>query len=1222
MIRVVRHKLIPQKYSLLCIVLSFISFFILIPSLSFAFGTLQGYARDSSGFAIAGVKVDCFGGSGGTDVTGANGFYKIGLTAGTYMVQFSSPSYDTRQINSVVVNDNGLTTLSVSMLGTPLAIESVYPNLGRLDQTLQASAFGNSFDANTRVAVMPDYGNSNNIVSSANTNGYTNDVAVTGDLAYVADGDNGFLVVDISDPNGVEIISFKSTVNKSLLTPGSAQNVAVDDSRPYVYVADASGGLQVIDVSDPESPFIAGSVPTAGTAYDVAVEGNWAIIADGSAGLVVVDITDPTNPDDVGWYDTPGVAAGIAIKGNYAYVADGTGSGFLIINISDRTNPSLAGSDNTPFSCSRVAVDGNTAYVGDGSLRVYDVTNPANPVLKGTAATSGTRDLSVAGTIVYVAAWSGGLEIVDVNDPDDPVVIGSVSTPTDATGVAIADNVAYVTDWQKGLQTINVSVPTKPTIMGYFAQGMPRDIVVQGTLAYVVDITTGLVIYNISNPAAPVMIGSEFVSTPMALTVVGNFAYVADGFGGLKVIDVSDPADPTTVGSEWIDGTQGFAKGVHISGNIAYLAASEKGLHIINVSDPANPFTVHVEDTLGTANGVTVVNNIAYVADHTYGLQIIDVATPSNPVLKGHVSTAGEAEEVVVSGSYAYVASWGAGLKIINVSDWDNPSEVGSVSSGDLINARGVKVVGNMAYVSSTGLVAIDVSTKSSPVAIGLVDLSTATFALDITDEAGYLVDWYKGITIVALPGEITNFSLISPTELSISLPSPPGAGNYILRVFNSSEEDQLSGAITFTDDLRLLTSKAVIVAGGGPEATGDIWTETKAYANYAYENLIYQGYLDGDIYYLTDEVGAWGRDAAADKANLQYAITKWAKSSVGSGDLLLYFVDHGSTEVFQLRGGAESENVSALELDSWLDDYQAAARGKVIFIYDACKSGSFISSSPAARKALYPLGMDFYIEENSDTSTVQKTVEVIPAGQNRISIPSVNNVSGSAGNMAFLPAITLLLNASRGARERIIITSSRPDELAYFLDPTHSFSHHFWSTLSGNAGARSNLFEAFEQASSIMSSYQTAQLDANGNGIPNENNDFSTLQDIEGTIYALRRQYSSGLTDPVIGIVSDNQVLSGMNAPLMARSIYDMDGDEIVRVWAEIIRPDYNPNIAGVTVTNIPTVELLDPDLDSVYEGNYGDMDVSGPYIVKFFAKDAHGVVSQPKMSLVVKQN
>ena len=48
-----------------------------------------------------------------------------------------------------------------------------------------------------------------------------------------------------------------------------------------VYLADATAGLQVIDVSNPASPMIIGDVDTPGNAEDVVLSGNQAYLCDG-----------------------------------------------------------------------------------------------------------------------------------------------------------------------------------------------------------------------------------------------------------------------------------------------------------------------------------------------------------------------------------------------------------------------------------------------------------------------------------------------------------------------------------------------------------------------------------------------------------------------------------------------------------------------------------------------------------------------------------------------------------------------------------------------------------------------------------------------------------------------------------------------------------------------------------------------------------------------------
>ena len=61
-------------------------------------------------------------------------------------------------------------------------------------------------------------------------------------------------------------------------TPGFAIGVAISGS--YAYVADGDWGLQIIDVSNPASPTLVGTYDTPGYASDVAISGSYAYVAD------------------------------------------------------------------------------------------------------------------------------------------------------------------------------------------------------------------------------------------------------------------------------------------------------------------------------------------------------------------------------------------------------------------------------------------------------------------------------------------------------------------------------------------------------------------------------------------------------------------------------------------------------------------------------------------------------------------------------------------------------------------------------------------------------------------------------------------------------------------------------------------------------------------------------------------------------------------------------
>jgi len=137
---------------------------------------------------------------------------------------------------------------------------------------------------------------------------------------------------------------------------------------------------------------------------------------------------------------------------------------------------------------------------------------------------------------------------------------------------------------------------------------------------------------------------------------------------------------------------------------------------------------------------------------------------------------------------------------------------------------------------------------------------------------------------------------------------------------------------------------KAIILAGGGMR--DNLWDAIQMNTVFAYRALTYQGYTKETIAYLSpnlqldldnngepDDV-----DGAATLTNLEYAITQWATDAES---LVVYLVDHGDEDTFRMNG---EEILSAGSLGMWLDLLQDAMSGRVIVIYDACRSGSFLA--------------------------------------------------------------------------------------------------------------------------------------------------------------------------------------------------------------------------------------------------------------------------------------
>ncbi|MFH0814244.1 MAG: 6-bladed beta-propeller, partial [Pseudomonadota bacterium] len=150
-----------------------------------------------------------------------------------------------------------------------------------------------------------------------------------------------------------------------------------------------------------------------------------------------------------------------------------------------------------------------------------------------------------------------------------------------------------------------------------------------------------------------------------------------------------------------------------------------------------------------------------------------------------------------------------------------------------------------------------------------------------------------------------------------------------------------------FKKVIQTSNNKAIIVAGGGPYPGNNLWEATQMCANFAYRTLTFQGFTKESIYYLTSNTGldldsngvSDDVDGDATTSNLQQAVTTWAS---GADDVILYLTDHGGNGTFRM---SDTETLPAPQLDSWLDSIRQTISGKVIVIYDACESGSFLSS-------------------------------------------------------------------------------------------------------------------------------------------------------------------------------------------------------------------------------------------------------------------------------------
>ena len=302
-------------------------------------------------------------------------------------------------------------------------------------------------------------------------------VSNDGQYAFLADYDNGFKIMDITDPT-------KPVLVGSDLFYGQLYNVTLSNDNQFAYVSSARYGMLVYDVSDPARPVYLDQILSDGTplsavissddqllyiadyshftianvsnpavpvisfsteigdyAWDITLSSDGSMVFLASQSLMLVfDVSDPVSPVQLSSFETEGVTRGITLSDDYktAYLANGN-SGMQIIDVSEVALPVMMGSipSDSFMNDLIMSTDGKTltALDREGLIRMIDISDPANPVQIRSALSgrdSWRLTQSADGKMAYIADGYSGFKVVDIGYSARPV------------GSYIESNVTYI----------------------------------------------------------------------------------------------------------------------------------------------------------------------------------------------------------------------------------------------------------------------------------------------------------------------------------------------------------------------------------------------------------------------------------------------------------------------------------------------------------------------------------------------------------------------------------------------------------------------------------------------------------------------------------------------------------------------------------------------------------------------------------------------------------
>jgi hypothetical protein len=281
----------------------------------------------------------------------------------------------------------------------------------------------------------------------------------------------------------------------------------------YLYVAAKSGGLIVLNVSNPGQASPANTLPVSSfnnlEVMNCEQYGSYLYVALGNyfganvqaAGMAVVNITDPENPVVTDVWQSSSVVKGAAIvkgEGDYAYLGAMT-DGLIILDVSDKSNIQFV-----------------SKFIPDPNWPVENPTATSMPNARG---------MLVRDDVVYLCYDAGGLRIINVHDKLNPKETGryinqsALSKQQAYNDIEIYDGLAYIGEDYCGMEIVNVADTSNMTQVSWWNP------------------------WDCTSPSN-IWIGSHGHGNEVTFDAQQQVVFMSAGASDLRIIDVSDPAHP------------------------------------------------------------------------------------------------------------------------------------------------------------------------------------------------------------------------------------------------------------------------------------------------------------------------------------------------------------------------------------------------------------------------------------------------------------------------------------------------------------------------------------------------------------------------------------------------------------------------------------------------------------------------------------------------------
>lgn len=269
------------------------------------------------------------------------------------------------------------------------------------------------------------------------------------DYLIVAAGEDGVLIYKVTD-SGIA-----ATPTATISTNGTAQDVAVSGNTLYIADGSSGSGLNTkghvlfYNIASPASPQLLYDYSLTFGAFqtvEVSDSGTILFAGDKLTGVYVIDVSNTTAPTVLSTYGDGLAAVDLDATGTKLYIAQSIAEGEIgylyVVDFTTPSAPASLGGGSISYNTNELTVDGNFVYLASGAegLQIYDYSSPTNPSLLGTYDSDGSLNgfTAITGTtLAAVADGSGGVDMISLESSSAPTLVAESSSDQTQLNTAV-----------------------------------------------------------------------------------------------------------------------------------------------------------------------------------------------------------------------------------------------------------------------------------------------------------------------------------------------------------------------------------------------------------------------------------------------------------------------------------------------------------------------------------------------------------------------------------------------------------------------------------------------------------------------------------------------------------------------------------------------------------------------------------------------------------------